>query len=482
MALKGSAVIELTDVKTGKKEIVKHDNLVTNAVNDILSIDPFNMRFGSDISQYGVFFPIISRLIGGVVLFEDPLEEDPNKYFAPETNDVIGYSNMDVSPSDDPKRGSLNQSESGKLEDGKGYRFVFDFATSQGNGEISALALTSQSMGGCGYGSKQFNNYSGNNQGETSPFAQFRRMSSTSVDIGAVNARRAASIVSIDFENRVAYAVEPKASKKLAVYKFELVTDNIGLFTTALFRFSTPSIVAELSTDAFLPTYITNTGDNNVGFCDGGDGFIWGFQLSGNTSSGTSVMWVKINKTDWSLEEGSWTLPIAISRPGLWREIAGSSSSRVCTNCLVHNGYAYFIQSDMYGLLIINTENPSDITVVDTQYKVSEYDNTECYSRFNTMGDVVVFPGGYVADKITHPGYQYVTTSSSYRAYGLRATARPNIRVGPYLFSLYFFQNNYIYLIMQIDSSYLATINNLEKPVQKTADKTMKITYILREE
>ena len=29
---------------------------------------------------------------------------------------------------------------------------------------------------------------------------------------------------------------------------------------------------------------------------------------------------------------------------------------------------------------------------------------------------------------------------------------------------------------------YLATINNLPTPVQKTADKTMKITYILREE
>ena len=29
---------------------------------------------------------------------------------------------------------------------------------------------------------------------------------------------------------------------------------------------------------------------------------------------------------------------------------------------------------------------------------------------------------------------------------------------------------------------YLATINNLETPVTKTADKTMKITYILREE
>lgn len=30
--------------------------------------------------------------------------------------------------------------------------------------------------------------------------------------------------------------------------------------------------------------------------------------------------------------------------------------------------------------------------------------------------------------------------------------------------------------------NYLATINNLDMPVTKTADKTMKITYILQEQ
>ena len=34
---------------------------------------------------------------------------------------------------------------------------------------------------------------------------------------------------------------------------------------------------------------------------------------------------------------------------------------------------------------------------------------------------------------------------------------------------------------LTLNSPYLATINNLPTPVQKTADKTMKITYILRE-
>lgn len=39
-----------------------------------------------------------------------------------------------------------------------------------------------------------------------------------------------------------------------------------------------------------------------------------------------------------------------------------------------------------------------------------------------------------------------------------------------------------MYTDEQLMTPYLATINNLPTPVQKTADKTMKITYILREE
>ena len=35
-------------------------------------------------------------------------------------------------------------------------------------------------------------------------------------------------------------------------------------------------------------------------------------------------------------------------------------------------------------------------------------------------------------------------------------------------------------LALSIRQNYLATVNDLAEPVQKTADKTMKVTYILR--
>ena len=41
--------------------------------------------------------------------------------------------------------------------------------------------------------------------------------------------------------------------------------------------------------------------------------------------------------------------------------------------------------------------------------------------------------------------------------------------------------SNYHYHTFRYLGNYLATINNLESPVVKTADKTMKVTYIIEE-
>ena len=39
--LKGKSVIELTDVRTGKKEIYEDENLVTEAIADVLNTNGF---------------------------------------------------------------------------------------------------------------------------------------------------------------------------------------------------------------------------------------------------------------------------------------------------------------------------------------------------------------------------------------------------------------------------------------------------------
>ena len=66
---------------------------------------------------------------------------------------------------------------------------------------------------------------------------------------------------------------------------------------------------------------------------------------------------------------------------------------------------------------------------------------------------------------------------------------KPGLTYGPYIFSFGTYAYPYssaptytYYTTIYLQMCFLATINNLPTPVQKTADKTMKITYILREE
>ena len=70
---------------------------------------------------------------------------------------------------------------------------------------------------------------------------------------------------------------------------------------------------------------------------------------------------------------------------------------------------------------------------------------------------------------------------------GLCACPKPGLTRGPYLFGIgsyaYAYSNYsyYHFFDIYLMATYLATINNLETPIEKTEDKTMKITYILTE-
>ena len=156
--LKGKTVIELTNVHTGEKEVYEDTNLVTEAIADILNTNILGMLYnntgfdGENGEKW--MLPIINKLTGGILLYQEPLEERVDNLYAPFANPLIGYASSDVNNTTDVKRGSRNLTES-KLVDG-GFKYVWDFATSQANGTISAIALTNRVAG---IGQMNGNNY-----------------------------------------------------------------------------------------------------------------------------------------------------------------------------------------------------------------------------------------------------------------------------------------------------------------------------------
>lgn len=481
MTLKGSAVIELTDVRTGHREIVKHDNLVTTAIDSLLNELPPSVLYGAGYNFNSKLLPVIPNLIGGILLYTNALAEQPSMHYAPNDNTVVGYSSNEVNSGEDIKRGSLNLTESGVLEDGSGYRFVFDFANTQGNGTIHALSLTSR-LGGFGAVGSNMTSFVGN------------MLTSDESEDWPV---KHAAITSIEPDKEVAYAVYLTEENTVTIDEIECWNRTISLMRTLK-----PGEVRATHT---LTTNSFGVGSNPwyAAFCDGGDGFIYGFQHSGNTSGNSTgsatILYIKISKSDWSFTEGSFTIPAQIWALGC------QTNRNLNTNFIVQDGQLYLVKYDKSGVLKVNLENPSDVVELDNSDGITVVvpnTNTSNYTTgsgttsaeffyngcaFNCIGNILYFANGFIENGRLIQTAERTTITKAPYGYGNHCCGRPNVQVGPYVVwatSQWGYRETFgtVHLFLSWMTPYLATINNLDTPVTKTADKTMKITYILREE
>lgn len=161
MKLKGKAIFELTNVETGEKRVVKEENMVTNAFSHLVQGCGI---FGGQIYQNvlntqittsgmsGVDYNrnMLRTLTNGLLLLNDKLEEDADHiYLTADDPDVVGVGADLAYIGNQTCAGSYNKTESGPIENG--YKHVWDFTTSQGNGDIGCACLTSiegASLGG----------------------------------------------------------------------------------------------------------------------------------------------------------------------------------------------------------------------------------------------------------------------------------------------------------------------------------------------
>ena len=152
--IKGRATIHLFDEKTG--EVVKElheENMITNAVDTILN-PPDYIETGMDTENDRSYNPLRDFLgnladtaFRGVIVCRDKIPEDSNNMMLPWTNEEVGHAGISNT---DTTIGTYNANESGRIENGKGYRHVWDFASDKANGEIGCICLTTKDGGTCG--------------------------------------------------------------------------------------------------------------------------------------------------------------------------------------------------------------------------------------------------------------------------------------------------------------------------------------------
>ena len=463
MKLKGTAVIELTDVNTSEVETYVEENMVTNAVNNILGLNPMAIFYCEEDYNTGIVWtdnllPICPNMIGGILLFSKALEENVDNIYVQSDNLPVAYASNDVNSTANTARGSLNLTESKALDNG--YKFVWEFTASQGNGTIAAIALTSAKGGENGFGSSV---------ADASTFLQLKE-----VDIGNLGLAKQMVLfetAEVDFENDILYSITFEDSS-VRVRKVRIPIFSIGLnenINDSTYKVLEDKVIPA-STFEFLGSY-TKYGE----FLDGQDGYWYGFSNEENSSGDATMLWVKISKTDYSIEEGSWTLSNAYLMSVGERATDSSYPERIC-RCCMRNGYLYVPAYNKKGIYKINVSNSADVTLIPFGFTSGAKPLCEsgtCELYLTLIGDLIIG-----AD------YQILANDTVIKTKGnqrLNHAATPLFQYKHFLLGWGGSYGNE-FRTMYLLTPYLATINNLSSAVVKTTDKTMKITYTLTEE
>ena len=490
MALKGSAVIELTD-KNGNKKVIRHCNLVTNAASALCKSSRGEIATIAKYMKKGDSY--MQALFGGILLFSDALDSDADNYDIP-SGHVVGYASQDAYAGLDTARGSFNALESGVQEDGKSYKFVWDFSTAQANGTIKAIGLCPNMMGQIGMSANAVKGEAKNFKiinNATDPFTEYMLESgATTAGIDNYNFYIAAIV------GDVAYAINSDNIIKssdgddsitqnggiLRLYKFKLGTNSIGVAETAGMAAYVGCVDVQLPPE-FRATLTTNNG-------------VWTVRWNYVPSTGKLIVFPAVksipakgtcNYLEIDLKNGmsikSYTFTNTTSGSISNNFKYGSYGSEY--NFFVGKSYILAIALKSDGnryLYSINRENNTDVKELKladgTEYSIGTKSTKHFQPVFcadNTMA--IYITNSEISDFFTmfvdhKNGIIHKTNARTFSYFDNIDIGNPVVRVAT---------GKYLGYTTVMNPFVLCTKNNLGTEITKTSAQTMKITYTLTE-
>ena len=448
--MKGKAIIELTDVKTKKKEVLKDDNLVTDVLEKILTLNPNGLL--TNINK-DTFYPIVEKIVGGILLFKDKITEDKNTSFVSTSNECIGYAGQVEGVQENPLQGSFNKQESKVTSNG--YKFVWDFGTSKANGKISSVCLTNAKAGGGYFGTKSNGETNRIKLGEDKYLIK-----NTDTEMK----KKYVNVVEANFEENYIVSIVPE-SDHLRIIKSREPLLNFRLDDSLSFLDEKNITETKIKYKKSYGTY---------GVCIYVDAENY-YLLKTSTSGGnTNVTKLKINKANNSIEETEFTLEnVKIENIGSYS--LDYDYYRTIKSVL-RGGYVYAVSTDEKYVVKFAINNPVDVTKIEPKFtlKTGSVSSHTTGCGMYILGDMIIGTNFTIDknDKVTEIAQSDLSTIECIP-----------LSYGPFL--LGYFANGessgdkYLRKVLYLITPYSATINNLSKIVEKTADKTMKITYYL---
>ena len=431
---KGTCEIILKDVNTGEVKSVKHHNMLTNALNNILNPPATFVPGLSNISNwYNKALPIAQGALGGVLLFKDPLTEDANNIIPDITKGCVGHAG-DPYTGSNSYRGTLNAAESGPISGG--YKSVWDFPTNAANGTISAVALTSRWGGNVGLQNSLV-------ESGTDLFDSVKNDGSSP----ASSYTYGSTLISSD---STAYFAGELSDSVLTFFRIPNSTEidiaNVRMSAHLAVNDSlnSPSIV-------WTPYTTTHSFGTYAALSRKADGCI--FMCRDNNDS-YKLDFVKITPTGLANEQ----------------QFSVGSGNDPYNAAYESDGYIYGLAGGLPSTKLFRVkESDGSIDYIDLPESTSSFHN----AQFNGIHLALIGSNYYMIDGTA---FTKVFTNAHLGTAGpIESAYLPK----PYCYYFYVGSSNQYYVVPSVFLPYLGTINNLSTPVQKTATQTMKVIYTL---
>lgn len=438
----GHMTIQFFDKDTGEEvDRIESKNRFTLALDNLINKMPYAMNSGYAVTaddgrnMYAgtsqPTFPLSFYGLSGIILYPQAINSDqlvPDPLYCFDQNPT-GFASREAYSGDDVRRGNISSSST-PIENGTGYRFVYDFTQSQGNGYIGCVCLTSVDGGKSEFGAMAETNY--------------RRK------LYASNGGFKPILFTDDGVYHVVYS-----ENKLEVYFIKLGNSKIGVNDDYPLNFDFANYKGELVHtfdfgSALRYYYYAGHGSEII--------VVAPSSISGTTQTLTIYKWNVSTDTSSSS---------TISIGGEGGVFAFRAEDAYCgydgTNVYLAGNEA---TSDLvYNLIRVNLTNNADVEFI----AIGASSNITYDGGFAFVGDDAGH--GYVSGR----KFMYFPTKSTNKVI-LRSENSPFAvgRMGVY--NIYY-GDSHSFISAGVLSPYLATINNLSEVKQKQPSQTMQIIY-----
>ena len=429
LQLHGKVCIDLHNHKSGFTERIEGENLVTNLAQSQLNFGGFNYSIHS-----GDMFPIYTKCLGGLLLFNTPLTESEDNICLPASFEYVGHAGQYTDLSD-PTSGSLNSVESEYSP--TSCKTVWDFGTPQCNGQIRSLARTSYLAGHYGAG------------------MTFKRPSNRPAIFGNNNGVYQNTIM-VKFDNATNTLYLPEIhDSKMYIHKVHMPCNKYFLTDTgsgnSRYEIGVVGDITPLTTD-----------NSRTGYDRFTDKF-YQATTSGNSSGNATVTIMEINP-----DTGATTQ----------RTLTCAGAQLANSVILINNGILYAKAYSNNKWYLINASTGA--TIAQTDIEISIADRIPPAARYN--GGINIVNGSRYNVIVNEDGSTItaLATTQAEQSSDTRETFHDTgYGFGWVRDAYYYYGGSSTGEYLYPTANGLGTIFNLPNAVEKTALMSMKVTYTL---